>query len=172
MAAQRTRSNSEPPPPAFGVPRPSGGSPLPKVTQPLPPGEPKLPRTKDRRDSESLQGLIDRIRHGAKERRSFRDRRATPRVAVGLPMELRVAGEKQPHVRTHDLSTFGLSVRTGPSLPRGTVLSLTLFLPDRPEAPVQLDGVVVAAFQASVGVRVKFVDPPLDAVRRIHRLLA
>ncbi|MBL8933221.1 MAG: hypothetical protein JNM69_01630, partial [Archangium sp.] len=55
---------------------------------------PKLPRMKDRRGgSDSLVKLMQRIQTGQPERRAFRDRRATPRVAVQLDIEAEEGGE-------------------------------------------------------------------------------
>ncbi len=107
-----------------------------------------------------------RIRNGENERRSFRERRASRRVSVGLPLEAN-------HIRllTNDLSTFGLSIRGGKTPRRGTRLELKLFLPDLPEEPLQLDAEVLGPLGDEDGVRVKFIKPPLDAVRRIHKLV-
>jgi hypothetical protein len=116
--------------------------------------------------------LVERIRRGERERRSFRDRRATPRVVVSLSVEVRAEGVKAPLRTTHDLSTFGLSIRSGPTLKPGTPLVLTLFLPDDTATPLELHALVVAPFQGTQGLRVKFVDPPLETARRIHRLIA
>ena len=49
---------------------------------------PKLPVVPDRRDPDSVRTLFDGIEAAATERRSRRDRRATPRVAVMLNLEL------------------------------------------------------------------------------------
>src|SRR4051812_43796441 len=77
---------------------------------------PKLPQTVDRRTNtgESMVKLFDRIKQGEAERRNFRDRRATPRVNVGLALEAG-AGEETMRLITNDLSTFGLSISGGPT---------------------------------------------------------
>jgi hypothetical protein len=132
-----------------------------------------LPEKKDRRGSgdDSASQLFARIQKGGPERRSFRERRATRRVAVSFELEARAVGVEVLAQRTHDLSTFGLSIREGSPLEKGTALALRLLLPDDPATPLALHGVVVGPFDEQGGVRVKFVDPPLEAVRRIHRLV-
>lgn len=134
---------------------------------------PRLPQVTDRRGAsgESTLRLFDRIRQGESERRSFRERRATPRVAVGIAIETEDRGTRVM-AQTYDLSTFGLSVRGGQTPPRGQVLGLRLFLPDDPLEPLQLRAVVLGSFDAEGGVRMKFVDPPIEAVKRIHRLVS
>jgi hypothetical protein len=133
---------------------------------------PKLPQTIDRRSTsgESMVKFFDRIKEGADERRSFRDRRATPRVAVGLALEAE-AGEETMRLVTNDLSTFGLSIRGGPTPKKGTRLTLKLFLPDEPTAPLLLDGEVLGPLDDEGGVRVRFIKPDLEAMRRIHKLV-
>jgi hypothetical protein len=135
---------------------------------------PRLPQTVDRRSQtgESMVKLFDRIKQGESERRSFRERRATPRVNVGLALEAN-GGETDETMRlvTHDLSTFGLSISGGATPKRGTRLSLRLFLPDEPTNPLVLQGEVLGPLGDDGGVRVKFIKPDLDAVRRIHRLV-
>jgi hypothetical protein len=133
---------------------------------------PRLPEKQDRRGARegSASQLFERIQKGGPERRSFRERRATRRVAVGFELEARTGAEVLAQ-RTYDLSTFGLSIREGTPLEKGTALALRLFLPDDPATPLALNGVVVGPFDEQGGVRVKFVDLPLAAVRRIHRLV-
>jgi hypothetical protein len=148
----------------------SGDSPF---TPTLPLITPQLPVVRDRRGNrpDSMAKLLERIQRGDKERRSHRERRATPRVAVALDLE--AVGDGEALLRTtHDLSTFGLAIRGGPTMRTGATLALRLFLPDAPDEPLQLTAVVVGAFDAAGGVRMRFVDPPLEAVRRIHRLVA
>lgn len=134
---------------------------------------PRLPRVVDRRGSQpdSLSKLMERIQKGQQERRAFRERRGTPRVAVDIEVQATVAGQRLLF-RTHDLSTFGLSLVGGPAPEQGTRLALTLALPDDP-APVKLKGQVVGALDEdeASGVRVKFVNPPIEALKRIHRFL-
>lgn len=133
---------------------------------------PKLPQTVDRRrqTGESMVKLFDRIKQGESERRSFRDRRATPRVNVGLTLETG-EGDEAMRLVTHDLSTFGLSVSGGATPKKGTKLELRLFLPDEPTNPLVLQAEVLGPLGKDGGVRVKFIKPDLDAVRRIHRLV-
>lgn len=134
---------------------------------------PRLPQVSDRRGSsgESTSQLFERIQKGEKERRSFRDRRATPRVAVGITLETEDAGTRVM-AQTYDLSTFGLSIRAGQTPARGKVVSLRLFLPDDLDAPLQLKAEVLGPFDEDGGVRMRFVKPDIDAVRRIHRLVS
>ncbi|MBL8910409.1 MAG: PilZ domain-containing protein [Archangium sp.] len=133
---------------------------------------PKLPQTVDRRrqTGESMVKLFDRIKQGESERRSFRDRRATPRVNVGLTLETG-EGDEAMRLVTHDLSTFGLSISGGATPKKGTKLELRLFLPDEPTNPLVLQAEVLGPLGKDGGVRVKFIKPDLDAVRRIHRLV-
>lgn len=134
---------------------------------------PRLPQVADRRGSsgESTSQLFERIQKGEKERRSFRERRATPRVAVGVTIETEDQGTRVM-AQTYDLSTFGLSVRGGQTPAKGRVVALRLFLPDDPKAPLELRAEVLGPFDDEGGVRMKFVRPPIDAVKRIHRLVS
>lgn len=133
---------------------------------------PRLPQKTDRRaqTGESMVKLFDRIKHGESERRSFRDRRATPRVNVGLNLEAS-EGDETMRLVTHDLSTFGLSISGGATPKKGTRLTLKLFLPDEPTNPLVLDAEVLGPLGSEGGVRVRFIKPDLEAVRRIHRLV-
>lgn len=133
---------------------------------------PKLPQTIDRRSNtgEAMVKLFDRIKQGESERRNFRDRRATPRVNVGLALEAG-AGEDAMRLITNDLSTFGLSISGGPTPKKGTKLTLKLFLPDEPKAPLVLEAEVLGPLGREGGVRMKFLKPDLEAVRRIHKLV-
>ncbi|MCA2978912.1 MAG: PilZ domain-containing protein [Myxococcaceae bacterium] len=131
---------------------------------------PKLPHLKDRRGgAASLVKLMERIQKGAPERRGFRERRASPRIAVALDVEARGGGETMV-MRTHDLSTFGVGVAAGPTPRRGSRLVIRLILPDDPQ-PLELKAEVLGPFGPQGGARMKFVAPPVDAIRRIHRLL-
>lgn len=118
----------------------------------------------------SLVGLYARLSAGQPERRRFRDRRATPRVPVELECE-ESCGESRYVRLTTDLSTFGMSTRHGPTPAAGSRLSLKLFLPDEPMAPLKLSAHVLGAYDGRGGMRLKFYRPSLDAVRRIHRYL-
>lgn len=133
---------------------------------------PRLPSTEDRRKTsgEAMVKLFDRIKQGEEERRSFRDRRATPRVTVGLALEAAAGGETMRLV-TNDLSTFGLSISGGPTPKKGTRLTLKLFLPDEPAVPLELAAVVLGPLSREGGVRMRFIKPDLEAVRRIHKLV-
>jgi PilZ domain len=149
---------------------------MPKSPKPagpvLPLLTPALREVRDRRGSEtSMVRLFERIAKGEKERRSFRDRRATRRVAVALDLEAHTSTGEAFAQRTNDLSTFGLSIRSGPTPKKGSHVSLRLFLPDEPDQPLVLTAIVVSGFDEGGGMRVRFVDPPLEAVRRIHRLV-
>ena len=151
------------------VPSPAEGS-QPEALLPL--LTPKLPQTIDRRSNtgEAMVKLFDRIKQGESERRNFRDRRATPRVNVGLALEAG-AGEDAMRLITNDLSTFGLSISGGPTPKKGTKLTLKLFLPDEPTTPLVLEAEVLGPLGRDGGVRMKFIKPDLDAVRRIHKLV-
>lgn len=127
----------------------------------------------DRRGSrsDSMLGLFERLSKGATERRAFRERRASPRVSVELECEERT--EQSRYVRlTSDLSTFGMSTRQGHTPARGTRLTLSLFLPDEPLAPLKLDAEVLGPYDGSGGMRLKFKNPTVEAIKRIHRYLA
>ena len=159
MATRRTRTRSQP------------EAIFPLLTPPLPgaaPADPLPTVREDRRQhtGESMDRQFARIREGKEERRSFRERRATRRLAVGLPVEA-----DQARLVTHDLSTFGLSLRGGAPLPRGSRLTLKLFLPDAPTEPLLLDAEVLGPLDATGGARLKFIRPPLEAVQRIHKLV-
>lgn len=143
-----------------------------KRSDALPLITPKLPRVKDRRGgSDSLAKLMKRIQTGQPERRQFRERRATPRVTVALDLEASGNGETVT-MRSHDLSTFGLGVASGPTPKKGSRIALKLFLPDDPTTPLELDAEVLGPFGEEGGARMKFLNPPVEAVRRIHKLLA
>ncbi len=135
---------------------------------------PKLPVVPDRRDPDSVRTLFDGIEAAATERRSRRDRRATPRVAVMLNLELE-NGAPGSGLRvvsqTHDVSTFGLAIRTGPTPAVGARVKLRIYLADDITEPLELDGEVLGSFDAAGGARVKFLSPGGTEVRRLHRFL-
>lgn len=133
---------------------------------------PRLPQTIDRRTNtgEAMVKLFDRIKQGESERRNFRDRRATPRVNVGLALEAD-AGEETMRLITNDLSTFGLSISGGKTPKKGSKVMLKLFLPDEPTTPLLLEAEVLGPLGREGGVRMKFIKPDLEAVRRIHKLV-
>ncbi len=133
---------------------------------------PPKPKSRDRRGRSelSLVGLYSRLSAGQPERRKFRERRATPRVPVELECE-ELNGDSRYVRLTTDLSTFGMSTRHGPTPDAGSRLELKLFLPDEPMAPLKLTALVLGAYDHKGGMRLKFLKPSLDAVRRIHRFL-
>ena len=143
----------------------SGPLSLPLITPPK-------PRALDRRGNgeRSMQGLMERLSNGESERRRFRERRATPRMAVELEVEEKQGDSRYVRV-THDLSTFGMSTRQGHTPSTGSRLSLSLFLPDEPLAPLKLEAEVLGPYDAHGGMRLRFRQPSLEAVRRIHKYL-
>jgi PilZ domain len=90
-------------------------------------------------------------------------------MTVGLRVEI-IEGETSIYLETNDISTFGLAIREGCSMVTGTRLTVRVALPDQPRDPVQLDGEVVGPFDVSGGVRIRFVHPDVEVMRRIHRL--
>jgi hypothetical protein len=72
---------------------------------------------------------------------------------------------------TTDLSTFGLSTRQGYPHQLGTRLRLRIYLPDGIKEPVEINAEVVGVFSHESQMRLAFRDPPIEAVRRIHRYL-
>lgn len=140
---------------------------LPLLTPPRP--KPQVDRRN--REQSSLLGLFSRIQKGERERRAFRERRASSRVEVELECEER-EGEARLVRLTHDLSTFGMSMREGHTPKVGTVLALRLYLPDEPSAPLPLSAAVLGPFDVAGGMRLRFVSPGAEAARRIHRYLA
>ncbi len=133
---------------------------------------PPKPRAHDRRGSgeNSMAGLMERLSRGESERRRFRERRATPRVTVELEVEEQQGDSRYVRV-THDLSTFGMSTRLGHTPPTGARLNLSLFLPDEPLAPLKLEAEVLGPYDDKGGMRLRFRQPSLEAVRRIHKYL-
>ncbi len=137
---------------------------------------PRLGPNLDRRGTSSgevrdpLQDLYSRLSKGSAERRAPRDRRASVRVTVELECEER-DGDSVLVRLTNDLSTFGVSMREGPTPKTGSRLGLTLFLPGAPD-PIVLEAEVLGPWDTKGGTRLKFVRPTLEAVRRIHRFLA
>ena len=107
---------------------------------------------------------------GERERRAPKERRATPRLEVELDCEERVDGGRFFRV-TRDLSTFGLSTRTGHPHELGTRLDLLLYLPDEPRRPVRVTAEVVGWDNEGHGMRLAFRNPEKEAVRRIHAYL-
>ena len=93
------------------------------------------------------------------------------RVNVGFALEAGSGTEETMRLITNDLSTFGLSISGGPTPKKGTRLSLKLFLPDEPTTPLVLEAEVLGPLGRDGGVRMKFLKPELEAVRRIHKLV-
>jgi hypothetical protein len=133
---------------------------------------PALPERVDLRSGAggSLVQLLQRVRRAEKERRAGPERRASSRVPVMLSVEAR-APTGTATLDTFDVSTFGLSTREGPTFATGATVALRLFLPDEPSAALALTAQVVGPFSPEGGMRLRFVNPPLEAVRRIHRLV-
>jgi hypothetical protein len=148
----------------------SGEVEAPQLLPLLTPPRPKAQLDRRNRDQSSLLGLFSRIQQGARERRTFRERRAGGRVEVELECEER-EGQARLVRLTHDLSTFGMSMRLGHTPQVGTVLALRLYLPDEPSAPLPLQATVLGPFDAEGGLRLRFVSPTAEAARRIHRYL-
>lgn len=91
-----------------------------------------------------------------------------------MPVELEceeVTGDSRYVRLTTDLSTFGMSTRHGPTPAAGSQLALKLFLPDEPMAPLKLVARVLGGYDDKGGMRLKFLKPSLDAMRRIHKFL-
>lgn len=124
-------------------------------------------RQLDRRDPSARPVLPGA---GETDRRDSRDRRASPRLEVELDCEELIDGARYFRI-TRDLSTFGLSTRTGYPLPVGTRFELKLYLPDEPQRPVEVPAEVVGWHTEDGGLRLAFRGPPAEAVRRIHRYL-
>lgn len=101
-------------------------------------------------------------------RRTGRERRAALRLQVEVACEERAEGQR--YIRyIHDLSAFGLSTRDGVNPPLGAALDLTLHLPD---GPLSLRARVINRHHGSGGVRIRFSNPPREAVRRLSRFVA
>ena len=66
----------------------------------------------------------------------------------------------------------GIVVATGGLAPKGTRLTLSLFLPDEPLAPLKLESEVLGAYDNNGGMRLRFRNPSVDAVKRNHRYLS
>jgi hypothetical protein len=63
-----------------------------------------------------------------------------------------------------------VGVASGPTPKKGSRITIRLFLPDDAE-PIELKAEVLGPFGEHGGARMKFINPPVEAVRRIHRLL-
>jgi hypothetical protein len=64
-----------------------------------------------------------------------------------------------------------MSTRQGHTPAAGSRLSLSLFLPDEPLAPLKLDAEVLGPYDDNGGMRLRFRQPSLEAIRRIHKYL-
>ena len=113
-------------------------------------------------------GQLERLEASEQERRAQRERRATPRINVGLSCHQRI-GTGRALRHTRDVSTFGLSTAEGSPLPPGSKLTVTLRLPD--QGDIELPAEVLGAFDHDSGMRLRFVDPPLAALQRLHKYL-
>lgn len=107
---------------------------------------------------------------GVPRDRNGRERRATPRMQVMLACEQRIGDVRLKHYTT-DVSTFGLSLKDGPTPKKGTQLTLSLLLPDMPAKPLRMRVQVLGSYDERGGMRLKFFNPPLESVRRLHRYL-
>lgn len=107
---------------------------------------------------------------GERERRLRNERRATPRIEVTLDCEEQINGTRYFRV-TRDLSTFGLSTRSGDRRQLGARFDLRLYLPDDAKNPVQVQAEVVGWNNEDAGMRLAFRNPSAEAVRRIHKFL-
>lgn len=100
-----------------------------------------------------------------------RDRRATARVRLCLCVDEHASGESLRR-HSYDLSTFGLSLAKGPRRDQGTLLRLTLYLPDGRPQPLKLNAEVLGTHRSTGGVRVAFRQLEDDALKRLHRLVS
>lgn len=99
-----------------------------------------------------------------------RERRAAPRLQIELECEERASGQR--YIRyTHDVSAFGIATRGGVNPPLGHAVQLTLHLPDGKPA-IALRARVINVQRNSGGVRLRFTNPPREAVQRISRFVA
>ena len=108
---------------------------------------------------------------GEVERRKRFERRASRRVEVELDCEEHHGGGNRYFRVTRDLSTFGLSTRSGFPHDLGTRFSLRLYLPDGDRAPVEVQAEVVGWHTEDGGMRLAFRNPSAEAVRRIHKFV-
>lgn len=99
-----------------------------------------------------------------------RDLRATRRVRVALPLEVRQGGHLQ-HRSSWDLSTFGASTQEGRAPPTGSRALIALHLPDHARMPVLVEARVVGPFHGGFGARFAFLNLSAEAARRIHHFL-
>lgn len=121
-------------------------------------------------ESASSDGKKARV-PAAPRTKGDKERRATPRMHVMLECEQRIGDVRLKHYTT-DVSTFGLSVRDGPTPRKGTRLTLSLLLPDAPAKALKMRVEVLGSYDERGGMRLKFRNPPLESVRRLHRYLS
>lgn len=122
---------------------------------------------------EPRRSLTDSLRvlfFHKKVRTMTQERRATPRVQEELICVERMEGTRYLRT-TYDLSTFGLSTQYGHLHPVGTELSLQVQLPDDSSRPLDVRAKVVGHNRRMGGMRLAFLDPSRDTVRRLHRYL-
>lgn len=127
----------------------------------------------DRRDTKEIPLVADlhKLPPPLPRSKGERERRATPRMHVMLACEQRIGDVRLKHY-TIDISTFGLSLRDGPTPKRGTRLTLSLLLPDLPAKPLKMRVEVLGSYDERGGMRLRFHNPPLESVRRVHRYLS
>jgi|CXWL01.1.fsa_nt_gi hypothetical protein len=126
----------------------------------------------DRRDTKEVPVslAVSRATPAIPRVKGERERRATPRMHVMLACEQRIGDVRLRHYTT-DISTFGLSLRDGPTPKRGSRLTLSLLLPDLPGKPLKMRVQVLGSYDERGGMRLRFYNPPLESVRRVHRYL-
>jgi hypothetical protein len=100
----------------------------------------------------------------------IRERRATPRVRAEVVCMERTHGTRYLRT-TYDLSTFGLATQYGHVHEVGEEVRLTLHLPDNPSRPLEVRARVVGHLRDRTGMRLAFLRPSRETVRRIHRFL-
>jgi hypothetical protein len=116
--------------------------------------------------TDSLRALLFQRRGRAMRQ----DRRATPRVQEQIICVEQMGGTRYLRT-THDLSTFGLSTQHGHMHPVGTEVSLQVQLPDDSSRPLEVRARVVGHNRHNSGMRLAFLDPSRETVRRLHRYL-
>jgi len=130
-----------------------------------------VPRSARERRGFNLPTFLHWMSGERQERRTFRERRASPRFPVEVECEERLGASRYFRI-TSDLSTFGLSTRHGWPHELGTRLQILLYLPDGQEKPVSVEAEVVGHYNTQGGMRLAFRNPKVDVLRRIHRYLS
>ena len=137
---------------------------------------PKLPLVPDRRQGDSAKAIFEGIERATERRRSNRDRRGAPRVAVMLNLEIEnsqgdAADGLRVVYRTHDLSGFGVAIRSGPAPETGSLVKLRIFVTDDSPEPIEVQGEVLGSFDENGGVRVKFLNAADEQLARLQKFL-